>query len=147
MRLSAKAEYAFFALYELARGYEAQDRIRLEDIAERQGIPENFLVHIMLQLKHAGLVGSKRGAAGGYYLTKSPDQITVGEVIRLFEGPIFPLPCCEPDSASAVRRQGYCPLGPILNDLREAVERRLDNLTFAEVVRRDADYGSSMYHI
>ena len=74
MRISAKAEYACVAMLELAANYADAQPVRIKAIADAQGIPQRFLVQILLQLKTAGLVASVRGAAGGYQLAKPPES-------------------------------------------------------------------------
>jgi Rrf2 family cysteine metabolism transcriptional repressor len=82
---SAKTEYACIAMIELAAQYGDAQPVRLRSIAEAHGIPERFLVQILLQLKGAGLVLSTRGAAGGYVLAKSPDQISVYDIVSVID--------------------------------------------------------------
>jgi Rrf2 family transcriptional regulator, cysteine metabolism repressor len=87
MRLSLKSEYAFLALVELALNY-GKGLTKVEDIAEKHRIPKKYLEQILLQLKHGGFVKSKRGADGGYALSKDPGQTKLAEVIRLLDGPL-----------------------------------------------------------
>ena len=87
MRISAKADYALRAALELAASPDGEP-IKGEQLAERQGIPLQFLEHILLELKHARLVKAKRGYKGGYWLDGSPEEITVADVIRAVEGPL-----------------------------------------------------------
>lgn len=91
MLFSAKAEYACVAMLELAARYGEQKPARLADIADKHGIPSRFLVQILLDLKRAGLVASTRGAAGGYTLSKSPDEITLFDVLRVIDPPEQPV--------------------------------------------------------
>src|SRR5262252_1632740 len=86
MRLSAKADYALRASLELASAGEGH--IKAEALARAQGIPLRFLEQILLELKHAGLVASQRGAEGGYRLAKPPSDISLADVIRAVEGPL-----------------------------------------------------------
>lgn len=87
MKVSAKAEYACLAMLALA-GRQSEDApVRIREIAEAHGIPERYLVQILLQLKGSGLVQSTRGASGGYRLARTPDQISVGEVLSAIDGP------------------------------------------------------------
>src|ERR1043166_8755769 len=95
MKISAKDEYACSAVLELALHYEGESPIRVQDIAERHGIPIKFLFQIMQILKRVDIVRSKRGTEGGYVLTRHPSQITVGEVIRSMSGPFVQLSCLE----------------------------------------------------
>ena len=86
MRISARAEYACLAMIELARpGDRNGSPKRVREIAEAQGIPERYLLQILIQLKAAGLVQSVRGADGGYQLRRSPDVVTIAEVISVFQ--------------------------------------------------------------
>ncbi|MGH2953989.1 MAG: RrF2 family transcriptional regulator [Solirubrobacterales bacterium] len=87
MRISAKADYAVRAALELAASPD-REPIKGEKLAESQGIPLQFLEHILLELKHAGLVQARRGARGGYWLARDPERVTVADVIRAVEGPL-----------------------------------------------------------
>src|SRR3984957_7672571 len=85
MRVSAKAEYACVAMLELAANYTEPQPLRIKAIADSQGIPQRFLVQILLQLKTAGLVASVRGAAGGYQLARTPDSISLADIINAID--------------------------------------------------------------
>jgi Rrf2 family protein len=87
MFLSAKAEYACLAMLELAVQHGRPTPIRLTEIAEKHGIPQRFLVQILLQLKGSGLVASTRGAAGGYHLARRPDQINLNDIMDCVDPP------------------------------------------------------------
>ena len=91
MLFSAKAEYACVAMLELASRSADTKPVRLADMADRHGIPSRFLVQILLDLKRAGLVASTRGAAGGYTLGRSADEITLFDVIRIMDPPEQPV--------------------------------------------------------
>src|SRR4051794_36275648 len=86
MRISAKADYAVRAAVEMAAA--GDEPVKGEAMAEAQDIPLQFLEHILLELKHARLVRAKRGARGGYWLARAPEEITVADVIRAVEGPL-----------------------------------------------------------
>jgi Rrf2 family protein len=97
--ISQKAKYAFKALIVLAK---SRDRtVQIEEIAREDAIPRKFLEQILVELKHAGLIASRRGPTGGYTLIKDPDDISIGQVLRILDGPIAPLPCL---SRTAYRR-------------------------------------------
>ena len=85
MLFSAKAEYACIAMLELAARYGDPNPARLADVADKHGIPKRFLVQILLDLKRAGLVASTRGAAGGYALARSPDEVTLFDVLKVVD--------------------------------------------------------------
>ena len=87
MKISARDEYACSAVLELALNFDGEAPVRVQDIAERQGIPIKFLFQIMQILKRIDIVRSKRGTEGGYVLTRPPGQISIGDVIRASAGP------------------------------------------------------------
>ena len=96
MRVSAKAEYACIAAMELAANYADPQPVRVKAIADAHGIPQRFLVQILLQLKGAGLVASIRGAAGGYQLARSPESISLAEVLNTIDRSPAPRPARRP---------------------------------------------------
>jgi Rrf2 family protein len=103
--LSQKAKYALRALLVLAE--EGDDKpVLIADIAERHNLPKKFLEQILLDLKHHGLVQSRRGRSGGYTLLKPASEISFGQVVRIIDGPLAPLPCL---SVMAYRRCADCP--------------------------------------
>jgi Rrf2 family protein len=100
MNISSRCEYACRAVVELARHENSEDPVTALAIAEKRGIPEKYLVHILLQLKRGGLVRSIRGAQGGYLLGRSPDDITLLDIVEAIDGPVLdPLPVDERASA------------------------------------------------
>ncbi|MFC3704077.1 RrF2 family transcriptional regulator [Devosia honganensis] len=102
--ISQKAKYALRALISLARAAPGESRM-IGEISREQAIPKKFLEQILLELKRAELVTSRRGRMGGYILLKAPEDITYGAVLRLIDGPIAPLPCL---SKIAYRRCADC---------------------------------------
>jgi Rrf2 family protein len=112
--LSQKARYAFKTLIALSRCGPNQSR-QAKDIAKTEQIPLSFLEQILLELRRAGLIGSRRGREGGHFLLKSPTDISLGQVLRLIDGPVAPLTClsqtayqrcrdCKDEDACAVRQ-------------------------------------------
>jgi len=97
MQISQKCQYALRAVFELARR-PREAPVKVGDIAEAQAIPPRFLEIILNQLKRGGFVESRRGASGGYSLARSPDELTMGEIIRFVEGPFKPVSCTVGDS-------------------------------------------------
>ena len=93
MRISAKGEYATRAILDLSIAFESEEVRTLEEISTEQSIPHPFLVQILLELKRAGLVESKRGAGGGYRLARHPRKVSLSEVIQLVDGPLLPFKC------------------------------------------------------
>lgn len=92
--ITHKTKYALKALMVLADEAGGDgDALRIEEVALRSGAPKRFLEHILLDLKRAGLIGSRRGRNGGYELIKNPAHVSLAEVLRLIDGPLAPLPC------------------------------------------------------
>ncbi len=93
--LSKKSKYAINALVYLARKYQRdpKEKIQISEISEKQNIPKKFLETILLSLKNNGILGSKMGRGGGYYLRKQPEEVNLAEVHRIFDGAIGLLPC------------------------------------------------------
>jgi Rrf2 family protein len=146
--VSAKGEYALKALLDLAlRDKEGLQPI--QEIAARQGIPQRYLEQVLLQLKRAGFLESRRGSAGGYRLNRPPDQMTVGAVLRAVEGS---LPDGEPGRRAARHAHGEqaADLGELWRDIAEAVSAVVDRVTLEDLRRRADERRSSgrpMYHI
>jgi Rrf2 family protein len=135
--ISQKAKYALRALIALARSHGTDDTRLISEIAEQQRIPKKFLEQILLDLKHHGIVVSRRGKAGGYMLLKSPDTITFGEVLRIIDGPIAPLPCL---SRMAYRRcedcreEKSCEVRRVFARVAAATREVLDGTTIAACI-------------
>lgn len=139
MRLSKKGEYAVRALVEI--GFESHLRpnslIQISTVAQRTRIPEKFLEQILLALRNGGVLKSKRGVEGGYSLGKEPDLITLGEVIRLLDGPLAPIPCVsrtayEPCSCPD---QESCGLHIAMKEVRNAIAGILDQYTLSRLIK------------
>ena len=135
--LSAKAKYGMKALLSLAM--EVQPRPVLgSELAEREQIPKKFLEQILLELKHRGLVQTKRGRHGGYVLTRKPNEITVGEVVRALDGPIAPIPCVSQTAyvrCDECKDETTCGIRLVMKQVRDAMARILDTTTLADVTR------------
>lgn len=135
--ISQKAKYALRALIALARSHGTDNTQLISEIAEQQRIPKKFLEQILLDLKHHGIVVSRRGKAGGYMLLKSPDMITFGEVMRIVDGPIAPLPCL---SRMAYRRcedcrdEKSCEVRRVFARVAKATREVLDGTTIADCI-------------
>jgi len=90
--LAQKSKYALRALLVLAKEY-GQGPVLISDIAHREALPQKFLELILLELRNHGILGSKKGKGGGYFLARRPELVHLGEVLRVLEGPLAPLPC------------------------------------------------------
>lgn len=141
MNLSAKSEYACLAMLELAQHFDAQQPVQIRRIAEQHGIPSQFLVQILQELKRAGLVTSTRGAAGGYRLAHSPQEVTLAEVLDVIEGTSQNCSC----SADA------SPLAPVLlevcQQLADTRREQLAGITLADLVARATVTAGPMWYI
>jgi len=135
MRLSKRGEYGIRAMLTLANADPDTELIQSKDISEREQIPAKYLEQILLALKNAGLIGSKMGVGGGYHLAKPADEITLGHIIRVLDGPLAPIrcvsqmayePCGCPDEET-------CGLRLAMFDVRNAIAEVLDNRTLADI--------------
>lgn len=134
MKLSKKSEYGLRALIELTLAYEDHTTLQRHHIAKRQHIPVEFLEQILLALKRAGLLASRRGLKGGYTLIKPPGEITVGQVIRILDGPLAPIGCVSKTAYQKCRDCPYadkalCPVQHVMGPVRDAIAGILDNCT------------------
>jgi len=129
MRISAKAEYAVRAAVEMA--VAGDEPVKGEKLAEAQGIPLQFLEHILLELKHARLVRARRGARGGYWLAQPPEEITLANVIRAVEGPLANIQDQAPEQT---KYPGSAePLSDVWIAVRASLRRVLENVTIADL--------------
>lgn len=131
VRISAKADYAVRASIELAASGELKP-IKGERVADAQKIPLRFLENILGELKHAGLVQSQRGADGGYWLSRPPDEITLAEIIRAVEGPLASVRGERPEDLEY--RGAAEPLQVIWIALRANIREVLESATLADLV-------------
>jgi Rrf2 family protein len=139
--LSKKSKYAIKALVGLAKNHENEAPLRIAQIAEQENIPKKFLESILVELRNNGLVHSKMGASGGYYLAKRPSEIFLSQVIRLSGGPIALLPCvslnfyepCEECEGG----EEQCALHDIMLEVREATVEILAKTSLADLVERE----------
>jgi Rrf2 family protein len=131
VRVSAKADYAVRATVELAAAHESGP-MKGDQIAEAQDIPVRFLENILGDLRHHGLIESRRGAEGGYWLSRAPAEITIGEVMRAAEGPLANVRGESPDE---LEYKGAAePLRDVWMALRNNVRGILDDVTLADVI-------------
>lgn len=135
MKISVKCEYALLAILEMAAEYNSRKFCSLEEISQHQFIPQPFLVQILLELKNAGYVESRRGANGGYRLIVQPKKIRVGEVIELIEGPLLPVKCSSRKSKSKTKSaQKESILISLWDDIRSSIKQVVNHITFDQLV-------------
>jgi Rrf2 family transcriptional regulator, cysteine metabolism repressor len=137
MKISRRAEYALRALIELAL-HQDQQPFQAQELSRRERISIKFLEQILLDLKKAGLLQSRRGAGGGYTLNRHPDRVSLGEVIRLIDGPLDLLDCISgKDERNCVRaREGICGLRSVMLDVRETLAGSLDRISLSDICAR-----------
>jgi Rrf2 family protein len=134
--ITQRSKYALRALLMLAQQPEGR-LVLIGDIAERENVPKKFLELILLDLKRHGLLRSQRGRNGGYALARRPDTITFGEIIRVTDGPLAPIPCA---SLSGYQRcadcadEDACAIRKVMRQVRDAISEVLDRTTLADGV-------------
>jgi len=131
--LSQKSKYALRALTALSRAADGQT-LMIADIAASENIPKRFLEHILLDLKHRGIVFSRRGKTGGYGLLRATEDVTVGEITRIFDGPIAPLPCLSVTAyqpCTDCRSEAECNIRRVFSEVAAASRAVLDGTSIA----------------
>ncbi|HWC12522.1 MAG TPA: Rrf2 family transcriptional regulator [Acidimicrobiales bacterium] len=134
MRVSTRGDYASRALLSLALHSDERGPTSVRDIAERTGLPQPYLEQILLALKGAGLVRSKRGVGGGYVLARTPEDITLGQIVSAVDGPIVVGDFGEPHQNGACDHEGQCVLISVWADVGEHMRQHLDSFTLADMV-------------
>jgi Rrf2 family protein len=134
MKLTTRSEYALLALVYLARNKE-EGFISIENIARAQGIPPKFLEQLMLALKRAHFLRSTKGQHGGYALFKEPDQITLAEIIRLFDGALAPTESVSENFYESTPIEKEKKLTKVFKDIRDYTSQKLEKTTIADVVK------------
>jgi Rrf2 family protein len=136
--LSMKAKYGLRALSVLAKEY-GNGPVLIGDLAKQERIPHKFLELILLELKKKGILQSKKGKGGGYFLNRPPAATSIGEVVRALDGPLALLPCV---SQTAYRRCDECPdettcgIRSVMKEVRDSTAQILDGTTLADIVER-----------
>ncbi len=149
MRLSTKGRYGVRAMFDLAM-HSQEGTITLKSVAQRENISEKYLEHLFANLKKAGLIHSVRGAQGGYRLARSPEEITLGDIIRVLEGPVSPTECVAGGiEAEKCERAQHCVMHLVWNNIREQINQVLDNYTLADICeeQRKLQNGGYMFYI
>jgi Rrf2 family protein len=136
VKVSTRGDYASRALLSLALHDEGGTPTSVRDIAERTGLPQPYLEQILLALKGAGLVRSKRGVGGGYVLARSPAEITLGQIVSAVDGPIVAGDFGEPHQNGACDHEGQCVLLAVWSDVGHQMRAHLDSYTLADMVAR-----------
>jgi Rrf2 family protein len=140
MKLSKRSEYGLKALIDLA-AYHGQGIMQAPQIARKHDISLKFLEQILLDLRRAGILHSRQGIHGGYYLALPPEQITIGQVVRILDGTIAPIRCVSRMSYERCTcpDENLCELRLIMLDVRNAISNVLDNISLADIVQNAID--------
>ena len=136
--LSKKAKYAVKALLALAE-QDSGEPMRIADLARQEHIPKKFLEAILLSLKNHGLLQSRKGQGGGYLLARDPRQIYLGQIVRMFDGPLAPVPCASQTAyvrCDDCQDEATCGVRLAMKEVRDATARILDHLSLATLLRR-----------
>jgi Rrf2 family iron-sulfur cluster assembly transcriptional regulator len=136
VKVSTRGDYASRALLSLALHAGQSTPTSVRDIAERTGLPQPYLEQILLALKGAGLVRSKRGVGGGYILARPPEQITLGQIVSAVDGPIQAGDFGEPHQNGACDHEGQCVLLSVWADVGQHMREHLDSFTLSDMARR-----------
>jgi Rrf2 family protein len=145
MKVSTRGDYACRALLSLALHADGRSPTSVRDIAERTGLPQPYLEQILLALKGAGLVRSKRGVGGGYVLARVPEEITLGDIVSAVDGPIVAGDFGEPHKDGACDHEGQCVLLTIWAEVGDHMRRHLDASTLADI--RDMTRGEKAWPV
>ena len=140
MKLSTKGRYGVIAMYDLALNSGDKTPISIKNVAERQQISEHYLEQLMGQLRKAGLVKSTRGAQGGYFLTRDPKEITIGDIIRVMEGPIAPVDCLlskDKNDSHYCAKCDACVTQGIWAKVADSISKVLDSITLEDLCRSE----------
>ncbi len=137
MKLSLRGEYAIRALLVLGLNY-GESVVRIQAISDQQNIPKRFLEQILNDLKSAGMVESRRGAAGGYRLARHPSEITIASVVRHIEGALAPVSCVSQYfyQKCSCPDETRCPIRSVMGEIREAIVAVAERVTIADLCER-----------
>ena len=138
MMLSKKSKYGLKAMMVLAKEY-GQGPVLISDLAQREDIPRKFLELILLELKNQGLLQSKKGKGGGYFLGRDPKLISVGHIVRVLDGPTAPLPCVSKTAYMRCREcrdERSCGIRIVMKEVRDATAKILDSTSLVDMLKQ-----------
>ena len=143
MRLSKRGEYGLRAMITLTESTSQGDppeMMQIKEISQREQISSKFLEQILLTLKNAGLLHSKMGVGGGYYLARPASEITLGQIFRVLDGPVAPIKCVSQMAyeSCGCPDEETCGLRLVMSDVRNAIADILDNTSLADVTKRQS---------
>jgi Rrf2 family transcriptional regulator, cysteine metabolism repressor len=137
MRISTKGEYGIRALIELARRY-GDGYIQSSEIAAQRHIPENYLFQLLITLRKAGLIRSRRGPQGGHMLARPPERITLAEAVMALEGPFSPALCVDESVADDCPMHAQCVMRAVWQRITDSARQILDETNFGALCAQEA---------
>ncbi len=141
MRLSTQSRYGVRAIFDIAYHSEGLET-QVKDISRRQRVSPRYIEQIFQKLKRAGIIGSKRGPSGGYFLNKKPEEITIGGIIKVTEGNINPVLCInEEDSTRSCEQSGECVTEVIWNEAGNRLKEYFDSITVKDLCKMAKEMG------
>jgi Rrf2 family protein len=138
MKISTKGEYGIRALLELSKR-EGEGYVQSAEIAAARKIPENYLYQLLITLRKAGVIRSRRGPHGGHMLARSPDHISLLEVIVALEGPIDPVACIQKDVTNACSFMEDCPVRDVWQEATDAMKQILGGADFGQLAQAESE--------
>jgi len=150
--LSSKAKYGLRALIYLAQK-RGQGPVQIREISENLDISRKFLEAILLDLRNYGILSSRQGKIGGYYLERSPDTVSIGHLVRLLDGPLAPVPCVSQTAYARCKdctEEHLCSIRWIMKEVRDASARILDQTTLDQLLQKANSLSQGVgleYHI
>ena len=136
--ISKKTKYALKAAIYLAREYE-KGPVLIAELADDENIPKKFLELILLSMRNNGILLSKKGRGGGYYLAKPPRKVSMGQIFRIMEGTLAPVPCVSEtayEKCEECENEATCGIRIVMKDVRDAIANILDNTSLADVLEK-----------
>ena len=143
MKISTKGRYALRLMLDLAQYTMENEYVSIKKVSQRQDISEKYLEQIVAQLSRSGFVNSARGAPGGYCLSKAPSEYTVGMILRQIEGNLSTVSCLE-DNPNKCRRCNNCVTLDVWQQINEAVNNVIDNITLQDLLEKQLAQGQSV---
>lgn len=131
--LSTRSRYGLKAMFDLAMNYGCGPKT-LKQIASRQKLPEQYLEQILISLRKAGLIKGVRGAQGGYILTRAPQDITVGNIIRVLENSIATVGCVQGDGEDVCEDIGFCPSRSVWMQIEKSINDTMDAISLSDMI-------------
>jgi len=135
LKLSTKGQYGVRAMFEVAKNY-GRGTTTIKEISERQDVSVSYLEQLLNKLRRAGVVESVKGPGGGYVLTRPPEDVSIGEVLRVLEGPVAITSCLDP-AADGCDRVDSCVTRMLWKSLGERIEGFLDRITLQELIEEE----------